>query len=347
MHLSLVDYILKLTPYSGMVGQLHPWQWVIISLAVVFVAAVTAEVIYRRATRPPFRPAGKLCLITGGSTGLGKALAVSMAASGADVVIVARRQAELTVAVKEIEVKKLNASQIILAISADVTSKTDIVRIFDETKAKMNRDPDYVFACAGASFPKMFLDHTMEDFEFLSNLNYLGQAYIAHQAAKRMVESKIKDGKIIFVSSVVGLMSFAGYSTYSPTKYAVRGLADTLRNELQRYGINVHIFFPGTIFSPGFETENQTKPHVTKVIEGAGEGQTPEECARSLTKGLEAGYYAITTEFITELLRTVGRGVGPTNGFFSDWILSSVGWIVSSGFTFYMDYVVRNDSTTN
>jgi len=104
MHLSLVDYILKLTPYSGMVGQLHPWQSAIISLAVVFVAAVTAQVIYRRATRPPFRPAGKLCLITGGSTGLGKALAVSMAASGADVVIVARRQAELTVAVEEIEV---------------------------------------------------------------------------------------------------------------------------------------------------------------------------------------------------------------------------------------------------
>lgn len=79
--------------------------------------------------------------------------------------------------------------------------------------------------------------------------------YFYQQAAKRMVESKIKDGKIVFISSVVGLMSFAGYSTYSPTKYAVRGLADTLRNELQRYGINVHIFFPGTIFSPGFETE--------------------------------------------------------------------------------------------
>ncbi|KAG2176034.1 hypothetical protein INT44_000513 [Umbelopsis vinacea] len=369
--MSLVDNILKLTPYSGMVGQLLPWQSALISLAVVFVATATAQVIYRRATRTPFQPAGKLCLITGGSTGLGKALAVSMAASGADVVIVARRQTELDVAVKEIEVKKLNASQIILAVSADVTSKTDIVRIFDETKAKMNRDPDYVFACAGklvteslaewshpslsfacksllgASYPKMFLDHTMEDFDFLCNLNYLGQAYIAHQAAKRMVESNIKDGKIVFISSVLGIMSFAGYSTYSPTKYAVRGLADTLRNELQRYKINVHIFFPGTIFTPGYEVENQTKPNVTKVIEGAGEGQTPEECARSLTKGLEAGNYAITTEFITELLRTVGRGVGPTNGFFSDWILSGLGWIVSSGFTFYMDYLVRNDSTTN
>jgi 3-dehydrosphinganine reductase len=68
------------------------------------------------------------------------------------------------------------------------------------------------------------------------------------------------------------------------------------------------------------------------VIEGAGEGQTPEECARSLIKGLEAGYYAITTEFITELLRTVGRGVGPTNGFFSDWILSGLGWVCNDYF---------------
>lgn len=70
-----------------------------------------------------------------------------------------------------------------------------------------------------------------------------------------MVESNIKDGKIVFVSSILGLMSFAGWSTYSPTKYAVRGLADTLRNELQRYNINIHIFYPGTIFTPGFETE--------------------------------------------------------------------------------------------
>jgi len=326
---------------------LHPWQSALISLAVVFVATVTAEMIYRRVTRPPFRPAGKLCLITGGSTGLGKALAVSMAASGADVVIVARRESELAIAVKEIESKKKNDSQIIASVSADVTSKTDIIRIFDETRAKMNRDPDYVFACAGASFPKMFLDHTMEDFEFLSNLNYLGQAYVAHQAAKRMVESKIKDGKIVFVSSILGLMSFAGWSTYSPTKYAVRGLADTLRNELQRYSINIHIFYPGTIFTPGFEVENQTKPQVTKEIEGANAGQTPEECARSLTKGLEAGHFAITTDFLTELLRTVGRGVGPTNGFFSDWILSGVGWLVSSGFTFYADYVVKNAPSTD
>lgn len=70
-----------------------------------------------------------------------------------------------------------------------------------------------------------------------------------------MRDSNIKNGKIVFVSSMLGMLSFAGWSTYSPTKYAVRGLADTLRNELKRYNIGVHIFFPGGILSPGFETE--------------------------------------------------------------------------------------------
>lgn len=70
-----------------------------------------------------------------------------------------------------------------------------------------------------------------------------------------MRDSAIKNGKIVFVSSMLGMLSFAGYGSYSPAKFAVRGLADTLRNELQQYGISVHIFFPGGIKSPGFDKE--------------------------------------------------------------------------------------------
>ena len=54
---------------------------------------------------------------------------------------------------------------------------------------------------------------------------------------------------------MLALMSFVGFATYSPSKYAVRGLADTLRNELKEYGIGVHIFFPATINTPGLKTE--------------------------------------------------------------------------------------------
>jgi 3-dehydrosphinganine reductase len=117
----------------------------------------------------------------------------------------------------------------------------------------------------------------------------------------------VKDGtrgKIIFVSSVVGYMSFVGYSTYSPAKFALRGplrhelgpcpakltshatgLAETLRNEMLLYGIDVHIMFPGTILSPGYEEENKTKPDITLKIEGADDGMKPVQVAEKLLDG--------------------------------------------------------------
>lgn len=142
-----------------------------------------------------------------------------------------------------------------------------------------------------------------------------------------MRDSKIKDGKIVFISSMLGLISFAGWATYAPTKYAVRGLADTLRNELKRYGIGVHIFFPGGIESPGFDTENLTKPEITKIIEGANTPQTGEECAKSLLNGLYKGNYMIVTDAISQVLRAVSRGVSPTNNLVLDWILAAIGQV--------------------
>lgn len=147
------------------------------------------------------------------------------------------------------------------------------------------------------------------------------------QAALRMRDSNIKDGKIVFISSMLGMISFAGWATYSPTKYAIRGLADTLRNELKRYNIGVHIFFPGGIESPGFEIENLTKPEVTKIIEGANTPQTSTECAQSLMKGLHQGQYMIVTDAISEVLRCVVRGVGPTNNLVLDYILAIIGQV--------------------
>lgn len=142
-----------------------------------------------------------------------------------------------------------------------------------------------------------------------------------------MRDSNIKDGKIVFISSMLGMLSFAGYATYSPTKYAIRGLADTLRNELKRYNIGVHIFFPGGIESPGFENENLTKPEVTKTIEGANVPQTGAQCAHSLMKGLHQGQYMIVTDAISEVLRCIVRGVSPTNNLVLDYILAAIGQV--------------------
>lgn len=70
-----------------------------------------------------------------------------------------------------------------------------------------------------------------------------------------------------------------------PQNASLSGLADTLRNELLMYGIDVHAFFPGNFYSPGFEEEQKCKPEITKKIEEADEGTTPEKCAESLIRG--------------------------------------------------------------
>jgi 3-dehydrosphinganine reductase len=74
----------------------------------------------------------------------------------------------------------------------------------------------------GKSSPDMFLDIDLDVFEGEMKLNYLGSAYTAREAAKQMVANKTK-GKIVLASSILGLFGMVGYSSYTPTKFAIRG----------------------------------------------------------------------------------------------------------------------------
>jgi 3-dehydrosphinganine reductase len=116
-----------------------------------------------------------------------------------------------------------------------------------------------------------------------------------------------RKGKLVFVSSTLGLMSFIGWSSYSPAKHALRGnilsitsklsfylspllplcsgLADTLHSELMLYDIDVHIFFPPTMKTPGYEEEMKTKPKITAQIEETDSGLSPDQAALGLFKG--------------------------------------------------------------
>ncbi len=125
-----------------------------------------------------------------------------------------------------------------------------------------------------------------------------------------MVEGGVKQGKVIMVSSVLGLFGLIGYGSYVPTKYALRGnfddnwaliynglvgFAETLRQELLAHDIDVHLALPGTIFTPGFEEEQKRKPEITKTIEGADEGQPPEAIATSILNG---SWQSLSSAFI-------------------------------------------------
>ncbi|KAL9099856.1 MAG: hypothetical protein Q9163_004704 [Psora crenata] len=256
--------------------------------------------IFKRRNHFPVQ--GRVILITGGSQGMGKALAQLLASKGANVIIVAREAAAVH-----------PSSQRFHYISADVTSPVEATRILSEATTWNNSEaPSIIFCCAGSCHPGYFLDLPPEIFKSQMDTNYFSAAYVAHAACQAWLSQspnpshdpnkeppRPETRHIIFTSSLSAFISLAGYSPYTPAKTALRVLSETLSQELLLYEhrtpIRPHCVFPGTIFSPGLENENAIKPGITKILEESDEGQTAEEVARETLSKLEKGEENITT----------------------------------------------------
>ncbi|KAF9953295.1 3-dehydrosphinganine reductase [Mortierella alpina] len=306
------------------------------NLSLVFVATLVLDQVYNLFKGNQFQPRGKHVYVTGASAGLGRAVAVELAKLGAHVTVVARTESALK---ETVELMKQQAAgqknpteQQFHWVTADVTDREQAIKALDVASTHFGgKVPDIIITCAGVAIPKLFVEAPIEDFEKQMQLNYFGTLYTVHESAKRMVQAGVK-GKIVITSSTMGLVGFTGYSSYSPTKYALRGLAESLRNEFLMYGIGMHIYYPGTMFSPGFENENLTKPLITREIEGSS-GLTSAEAAKGMLKGLRRGIFAITTDFDTNFLRIAGKGVTPSVNIGLDFLLGlfapfGAGWFM-------------------
>jgi len=282
---------------------------------------------------------GKHVLITGGSTGLGKSLAIKFAKLGANVTIIARDEKKLEETKKDVDAVKTNPSQKIVAISADVTKFTDIQQAIQRA-VNENGVTDYVIANAGTSVPGYFLETSVENLEKEVNLNYLGTVYTIKSALPFMVDRN-QGGHFVIVSSAAAFGNFIGYTNYGSTKRALSALAEGLRNELKLYGIAVSAFYPTGIDTEGFKNENKTKPEETTTLEGPSSVLSPDVVAQSLIDGMRSGKFSITNEFITELMRVGTNGTfSPRNNILMDVILGIIHLIVVNPLIFYWDWVV-------
>ncbi|KAJ1966728.1 3-dehydrosphinganine reductase [Dimargaris xerosporica] len=273
---------------------------------------------------------GSHCYVTGGSAGLGEHLANLLAEAGANVTIVARNQARLSAAQKRIQSHCVDPEQQrIVAISADVADAAESARALHQAiKAQRGQVPQYVFACAGLTTPRFFLEYQPQDFEQTMQVNYFGALHTIQEAAKLMIKHEIKGGRVVTVSSQAGLLGIPGYSEYTPSKAALRMLAETLYYELAIYGIAAHCFLPANIRTPGFEHENQTKPEITRIIDGDDEAMDPRECAQCLLDGMAKGYPSITSDWLGDIVRATCRGVGPANNMALDTLFVFLGWFL-------------------
>lgn len=170
----------------------------------------------------------------------------------------------------------------------------------------------------GTAHPGLFAELTPEQLAKPMTGNYLSSLYCAHAALQSMLKNPIRAGapkrKIVFTSSVCAFLNLSGYSAYTPSKTAIRGLADTLRQECLMYDIDVHCVFPATIYSPGFENEQKLKPAITKILEEGDGGQTPDQVAIAALAGLDRGHALINTEMLGPIMRCNMKGPSPKNG---------------------------------
>jgi len=202
----------------------------------------------------------KNILISGGSSGIGFALAKKFAKLGANVTILARREELLNAALRKISVYKVDSDHIIKIIQADVTKYYNLRRILAKEKTKY----DILINSAGLAYPGKFLDLDIKVFRDLIDTNYLGTVNLTKIIVPHMIEKK--SGYIVNVSSAAVLVGLFGYTAYAPSKYAVYGFSRCLRTELESYGIYVSVVLPQDTDTPQLTFERNLLPEITKKI---------------------------------------------------------------------------------
>jgi NAD(P)-dependent dehydrogenase (short-subunit alcohol dehydrogenase family) len=182
---------------------------------------------------------GRVALVTGASSGIGRALAKGLSAAGAQVVAVARRADRLGNLVGEIEQQGGDA----LAAQADVTDMGSIHGAFDAAE-RMFGVVDIIVNNAGISVTQSFLESTLSERDAVIDTNVKGAWNVAQIGAQRMVDAK-KQGAIINIASVLGFGVQPGLASYCSSKGAIIQLTRSMAIDLMRHSVRVNAVAPG------------------------------------------------------------------------------------------------------
>ncbi len=203
-------------------------------------------------------------LVTGGSEGIGLAIAAEAVKAGAEVEIWARREAKLRQAERALGVKWQAVDVADPAAVREAAARTPV--------------PDRLFHCAGYAVAQFIDQVGDDDVAGLVRTNVTGPVHIARALAPAM--AKRGSGAIVLTASDLGFVGLFGWSVYAATKHAVVGFASALRNELNPFGVSVQTLCPPATQTPGFDKENETKPASVRQAEEAGGVMSAADVAR-------------------------------------------------------------------
>jgi 3-dehydrosphinganine reductase len=229
-------------------------------------------------------------LITGGSSGIGLALAHRLAAEGARLSLIGRDPAKLAAASAEIRARAPQAPAVFTA-PADVSSESTVTAAIRAAEA-VHGPVDTLITSAGVARPGYFSELTSAVFERTMAVNYFGTLYAIKAVAPGMVARR--GGHLVLISSGAGLVGLFGYTAYAPSKFALRGLAESLRGELKPSGVAVTIVYPPDTDTPQLTEENLVKPAETRALTAAAGLWSADAVARVTLEGMSRGKFSIT-----------------------------------------------------
>jgi NAD(P)-dependent dehydrogenase (short-subunit alcohol dehydrogenase family) len=202
-----------------------------------------------------FDLSGRVALVTGGSKGLGLAMATGFAEAGADVIISSRHEDELKHAAEEI--RKAGGGKVEYVV-ADMVERRDVARLAQTALAWQGR-VDIVVNNAGTNNPQPIDQIRDEDWDRIIELNLTSCMALTRDLVPQMKERRW--GRVIYMSSIMGLASKDGRGPYSATKSALLGLARAAALDLGEYGITVNCIAPGPFLTdlPGKMLSDEQK----------------------------------------------------------------------------------------
>lgn len=193
----------------------------------------------------PFDCNGRVALVTGASSGIGRRFATLLAAAGAAVVIGARR----TELLQDLEREIVDGGGRAKSVVMDVADEQSIIAAFD-TASEVFGPVDTVVANAGMNSPGSALGLLADDFDRITTVNYRGVFLTAREGARRMIAAgspATGRGRIVLISSITGAWVPTAAAGYAATKAAVNQLGRALAKDWAGKGVNVNVIAPGYI----------------------------------------------------------------------------------------------------
>jgi len=205
--------------------------------------------------------AQKVVVITGASSGIGKALVYEYASKGAQIVMAARNLEKMAEIKSDLSHKNVNC----IAVKTDVTIESDCENLIN-TAVKIFGKIDIFINNAGISMRALFKDLELSVIKKLMDVNFWGTVYCTKYALPHLLKTQ---GSLVGVISIAGYLGLPARSGYSASKFAVRGFMDTLRVENLKTGLHV------LVVAPGFTASNIRNTALTN--DGSQQGESPRD----------------------------------------------------------------------